>query len=108
MTVPLKSLVTVGLLSGCTLLVGPIGLLAASPAVPGAVALVVAPPWAAEGGADGVVRAAGGQPVGPTAAPFATLAVLQEPGSVRLHGAWAVFDGRFIAQICGMGPVPED
>lgn len=83
-------------------LIIPVVMLTGRPALPGQIALVIVPPWAASGGAAAVVQAAGGQEVGPRRAPFAVLAVLDAPDSARQHGAWAVLDGRALAQICGV------
>lgn len=63
--------------------------------------LIVAP----AGAAAVVARSAGGQVIGPEAAPFAVLAVFDAPPPrvdlVRL-GAWVVIDGRRLAAICGV------
>ncbi len=69
---------------------------------PGEVALVIAPPWTSVGGAAGVVRAAGGQEIGPMRAPFAVLAILEAPEAALRHGAWLILDGRVLAMICGV------
>lgn len=77
--------------------------LAGHPPVPGAPVLVIAPLWS--GGAEALVRQAGGQPLGPVTAPFAVLAGF--PGRIPMErlrrlGAWAVSDGRVLASICGV------
>jgi hypothetical protein len=63
--------------------------------------LVVAPPWR---DAAKVVRAAGGVPAGPWEAPFAVLALSDDPSflaQVRAAGG-AVFDGRRLSFLCGV------
>ena len=70
---------------------------------PGVPVLVVAPPWGQAAAA--LVLAAGGQPVGPPAAPFGTLAVFDQPVPLeRLAalGAWTVRDARTLASLCGV------
>jgi len=71
------------------------------PPLAGAPVLVVLPPWA---DADHILRAAGGQAIGPVAAPFALLAQSEAANFVQsLHaqGAWAVRDGASLARLCG-------
>ncbi|NEX47946.1 hypothetical protein [Pseudotabrizicola algicola] len=82
-------------------LFAPLWMALASPPRGGGPLLVVLPPWA---DADRVITQAGGQRIGPVAAPFAVLAQSDHPlFVVRLmqSGVWAVRDGRQIAQICG-------
>lgn len=64
--------------------------------------MVIAPPWAVDGGPAGVVAAAGGREVSPMRAPFAVLAVFDTQTTARSIGAWMVLDGRVIAAICGV------
>lgn len=80
----------------------PVALATGARAEPGQIALVIAPPWAIEGGAAAVAAAAGGREVGPMRAPFAVLAVLEAPDMALRYGAWLVLDGRFVAQVCGV------
>ena len=84
------------------LLTLPLAVVSGAQALPNEIALVIAPPWAAAGGPAAVVQAAGGREIGPNRAPFAVLAVLDAPDAARRHGAWAVLDGRAVAQICGV------
>ena len=77
-------------------------LLAQPAAMPGELALVIAPPWATETGVQGVIDRVLGQPIGPTTAPFASFAVLTDPTTAFQAGAWFVFDGRAIAEFCGI------
>lgn len=63
--------------------------------------LVVMPPWA---DAPLSVSRAGGQIIGPAIAPFAALAISDNPSfATLLHqsGAWAVRDGTRLEQLCG-------
>ncbi|ABD55287.1 hypothetical protein [Jannaschia sp. CCS1] len=79
----------------------PVAVLSAGHPEPGDVALVIAPPWTANGGAAGIVAAAGGREVGPIRAPFAVLAVFDTQPAARALGAWLILDGRLMAAICG-------
>ena len=89
-------------LAGCLLTV-PAALLAGPPAAPGQITLVLAAPWNAHGGPEGIVHALSGQVVTPRSAPLATLAVLDDPAAARDLGAWIVADGRLLARLCGIG-----
>jgi hypothetical protein len=63
--------------------------------------LVVMPPWL---DAPLSVTRAGGQIIGPEIAPFATLAISNDPSFASLlhqQGAWAVRDGSRLDQLCG-------
>jgi len=79
----------------------PAVLLAEAAPTDAGIVLVIAPPWNGTGGAAGIVHAMGGDPIGPSQAPFATLAVLDNPAEARSFGAWAVFDGSILARLCG-------
>ena len=71
------------------------------PPQPGAPVLVVLPPWV---DAPVSVSRAGGQIIGPEIAPFATLAISDNPAFATLlhqQGAWAVRDGSRLDQLCG-------
>ncbi len=82
-------------------LIAPFGMAVARPPM-GPLALVIAPPWIA---LDRVILASGGAPVGPVQGPFARLAQSDDPDFAQTllsKGAWAVGDGSFIAQFCGI------
>jgi hypothetical protein len=54
---------------------------------------------------DPVILASGGALVGPVQAPFARLAQSDDPDFAQTllsKGVWAVGDGSFIAQLCGI------
>ncbi len=83
---------------------GPALLTVASAAAPGhdGPVLVIVAPW--RSGAS-IVEAAGGQPLGISEAPMGVLARFADPDFIaRLSdaGAWAVLDGRALAEICGV------
>ena len=84
---------------------GPLLALAASPAPEDAgLRLVVHAPWtdATALAAETRVRM-----VGPVSAPFGFLALSEGPSQdhqLRKYGAWAVLDGRRLAQFCGVNP----
>lgn len=83
-----------------TILAPGLMVLSAPPRLGGPV-LVVLPPWV---DADSTLRAAGGQAIGPAAAPFAVLAQFESATfeqSLRAQGAWAVRDGTTLARLCG-------
>ena len=85
-----------------TLLTGPVLALVSAPPDPTGPVLVITPPWT---NAVERVLAAGGRPVGPTAAPIGVLAVIETPeGMKRLqkHGDVLIRDGRRLANICGI------
>ena len=93
------------------LLLFPVLALAAGPAAylfgaaprDGQPVLVVAAPWS---DVVGIVRAAGGAPVGPERAPMAILAIGGDRGCARLvsdGGAWFVLDGAPLPALCGVG-----
>lgn len=67
--------------------------------------LVIYPPW--EDG-PALIQRAGGDPVGPYTAPMGLLAFAPDGAEfdrrLRAAGAWAVIDGRPIAQACGVEP----
>lgn len=79
----------------------PFGMAVARPPL-GSLALVIAPPWV---DMDPVILASGGALVGPVQAPFARLAQSDDPDFAQTllsKGVWAVGDGSFIAQLCGI------
>jgi hypothetical protein len=80
------------------------GLAAAPPGSEGPV-LVLHAPWA---DGTGIVRAAGGRPIGPADGPLATLASAPDPDAfrerLRAAGAWSVLDARAIAAFCDTSP----
>lgn len=68
------------------------------------VVLVIAAPWGPS--PQSVIAAAGGHPVGPATALFGVLATFDYPVSssaLRAGGAWGVYDGQAIANLCGVG-----
>ena len=83
-------------------LLAPIFIALAFPPQAGLPMLVVMPPWA---DAPLSVTRAGGQIIGPAIAPFAALAVSDNPSFAALlhqQGAWAVRDGTRLEQLCGV------
>ena len=90
------SLITLGVIM--CLVTGPMAFaLSASPSGDGPV-LVIGPPW--DGGAAGVVQAAGGRIIGPTAAPLSVLATGASTEIFRQAGAWMVLDAAALNAIC--------
>lgn len=90
----------------CTLLLaalaGPGAALLAAPPRAGQPVLVILSPAA---DLDAVLARAGARPIGPLAAPFATLAAGEGTDlAARLiaAGAWAVRDGAAMARLCGV------
>lgn len=84
------------------LVTGPALAVSMSPPLGGDVMLVIVPPWV---DADRAIVAAGGEPIGPVRALFGQFAVGRSPDfltEVRTNGAWAVADGRVLAQLCGV------
>ena len=75
---------------------------AAEPVEAGAPVLVIAPPWVA---LDDAIAGAGGQSIGPTAAPLARLATGDADFLQRLQANRSIWigDGRAIAALCGVG-----
>lgn len=64
--------------------------------------LIIAPSSAS---AQAIVRAAGGQVIGPFSAPFASLAYSDDPDFVEnlyRSGAWAVRGGQRLVALCGV------
>lgn len=83
-------------------LAGPAAVVLADEPQAGSPVLVIVAPWV---DAPAVVRAAGGQLIGPASAPMAALAYSPDPAfAERLAqaGAFAVRDGQRLAQICGV------
>ena len=63
--------------------------------------LVVAPPWS--GGAEEVVRVAGGSIVGPTQAPLSALATGASVDAFKSAGAWFLVDPGALSFFCVSG-----
>ena len=77
----------------------PVTLLMSGPAKAGRPALVVVLPWGVP--ASQIIARAGGQELGPLAAPLARLAVFDDPSRAVDAGAWVVLDADALASICG-------
>ncbi|MBF9036334.1 hypothetical protein HKCCE2091_19005 [Rhodobacterales bacterium HKCCE2091] len=82
------------------------GLTASAAPRAGAPVLVVAPPWS--GGPAAVIDRSGGREIGPARAPFAAVAMLDDPALARAAGAWAVLDAAALAALCGPRSLSED
>jgi len=96
--VPIRAipLILLAVLSGPAVAVGSLS------APTGGPVLVILPPWVDR---EGLLAAAGLRDIGPVQPPFAVLAARGDdsdwPDATSL-GAWGVFDGTSIAQLCGV------
>ena len=89
----------------CVTLVAPFGAALTLPPQAGQPVLVVVPPWQ---DAARMIDDAGGNEIGPFTAPFARLAISDDPRfaeSLRALGSWAVRDGATLARLCGVSDV---